>query len=540
MQMSYHQCFKGASYFVFTTVILLILLTFKQYGVSNDEEVQRIYGELLLNFYASGFRNLSVFQYKNLYLYGGFFDLTSALLQKILPLWLWDVRHLLSAVFGFSGLVAVYKTTRFVSGPRAAFFALILLSLAGAWIGAMFTHTKDISFATCMAWSLYYTVRISKALPTIPLGLSLKLGVAVGCALGLRIGGAFAVISLCLMVLLTGVFHAGSYKEKLHFFKRTILGLIPAGFVAFVLMAIFWPWSVMGWGNIFLAVKSFSHFVFNMNTIVDGEVLNIGLVPSTYLFEYLGVRLHELFLFGLLCAFVFSLLKIKPTLSNKNTFHQAMPMIAVSIALFVPVFFVLLDRPALYNGVRHFTFIIPTLAIVAGIGLSYLFQWMKPFKRLHVVMALFCVGLSLNTLNTLRQLQPYEYLYYNQFAGDNFKEAIDDWEGDYWSSSLIDAAKVLKRFVYREEKDSKIDHIYQVAVCAEPFQMQAYLNKHFKVTTDWVAADFFISSNNMDCDDVLKGQVIGTIERLGATLATIKDRRQLVGKARLPRPALPQ
>lgn len=92
-----------------------------------------------------------------------------------------------------------------------------------------------------------------------------------------------------------------------------MLGLLPAGIIAFILMAIFWPWSVMGLDHMLVAVKSFSHFAFNMQTIVDGEVLSIGLVPNSYLFEYLGVRLHELFLFGLLCAFVFTLLSIQAT-----------------------------------------------------------------------------------------------------------------------------------------------------------------------------------------------------------------------------------
>jgi len=103
----------------------------------------------------------------------------------------------------------------------------------------MFTHTKDISFATCMAWSLYYTVLIVKALPRIPVNLSVKLGIAVGCALGLRIGGAFAVIFLCLAVLLAGFLHVGSFKEKYHFYKQAVLSLIPAGVVAFILMAFF-------------------------------------------------------------------------------------------------------------------------------------------------------------------------------------------------------------------------------------------------------------------------------------------------------------
>lgn len=529
--------FKAASYFIFGSVLIFILLTFKQYGISNDEEVQHVYGELLLNFYQSGFKELAAFHYKNLYLYGGFFDLVAAILENILPLWLWDVRHLLSALFGFAGLVAVYKTSHVIAGQRAAFLTLIILSLTGAWTGAMFTHTKDISFATCMAWSLYYTVLIVKALPRIPVNLSVKLGIAVGCALGLRIGGAFAVIFLCLAVLLAGFLHVGSFKEKYHFYKQAVLSLIPAGVVAFILMAFFWPWSVMGPDHILIAVKSFSHFAFNMNTIIDGDVFNIGSVPRYYLFEYLGVRLHELFLLGLMSCIIIVGLSFKPMRWQRQALQQALPYMVVGIALFIPMLFVMLDRPALYNGVRHFTFIIPTLAILSGVGLSALIERLLATKYYVIPFVVLCTLLGLNTFNTLRQLQPYEYLYYNHFAGDDFKEAVNDWEGDYWSSSLMDAAKVLKRYVNQEANANNSQTVYLVAVCAEPFQMQAYLDKRFKVTKNWVSADFYISSNNMHCDHVLNGEVIGTVQRLGATLATVKDRRQLIGEARLPHPA---
>lgn len=535
--------FKTLSYLTLTSVLVFILLTFKNYGISNDEEVQHVYGELLLSFYQSGFKDLAAFQYKNLYLYGGFFDLLAALLEKVLPLWLWDVRHLLSALFGLAGLVAVYKTAQITAGQRAAFLALIVLSLTGAWTGAMFTHTKDISFAACMAWSLYYTVRTVKTLPHIPLSLSLKLGIAVGCALGLRIGAAFAVIFLCLAVLLASLLHSGNAKEKLLFAWQTILGLIPAGLVAFVLMSIFWPWALMGADHIFIAVKSFSHFAFNMNTIADGEVFNIGNVPRTYLFEYLGVRLHELFLLGLVCGLALILLHIKKQsfklhalkLNALEIKQHTLPIITICIALFVPILFVIFDRPALYNGVRHFTFIIPTLAILSGIGLSSAITYFSPYPKRYIAFIVLCILLGLNTFNTLRNLQPYEYLYYNHFAGKDFKEAVNDWEGDYWSSSLKDAAQVLKRYVNAEASATlQPQAVYLVAACAEAFQMQAYLDKRFKVTSDWVAADFYISSNNMHCDHVLNGQVIGTVKRLGAILATVKDRRKLIGKDRLP------
>ena len=54
---------------------VLVLATFRDYGISNDEEVQHVYGQKLLDFYLSGFADRSAFEYRNLYLYGGFFDM---------------------------------------------------------------------------------------------------------------------------------------------------------------------------------------------------------------------------------------------------------------------------------------------------------------------------------------------------------------------------------------------------------------------------------------------------------------------------------
>jgi hypothetical protein len=524
--------FQRLSLGLFSLLAVFILLTFKQYGISNDEQVQHLYGQLLLNFYSSGFADQAAFTYKNLYLYGGLFDLIAAILEKLLPLWVWDIRHLLSALFGFAGIVAVYKITSELAGLRAAFLAAFLLTISGAWAGAMFTHTKDVSFAACMVWALYYTLLISKHLPRIPLALSLKLGVAVGMALGLRIGGAFAVIYLLLLVFVAGCLNAKGLKLKLGFYWQSFLGLLPAGVMAFCLMAVFWPWSVMGADHILIAVKSFSHFAFDMNTIIHGQFISIGDVPRTYLFQYLGIRLPEVFLLGLISLIVILVIRFK-----QLSFVNHLPEITIAIALLTPLVFVILDRPALYNGVRHFTFVIPTLAIVAGIGLSKTFDILAGYQKLRVGFVTVCVLLSMNTIYALCALHPYQYLYYNHFAGEDFKRAQHDWEGDYWSSSLIDATKILERYVDAESAPQNKLTTYSVAVCAEAFQGKAYLDKRFNITENWVTADFFISSTNMNCDKVLLGKVVGVVERLGAPLAVVKDRRALMGEARRPRPA---
>src|SRR3990167_6925115 len=127
---------------------------------------------------------------------------------------------------------------------------------------------------------------------------------------------------------------------------------------------------------------------------------------------------------------------------------------------------------------------------------------LTPYKKLRLSFIAFCILLTSNTIYTLYALHPYQYVYYNYFAGENFKKAIHDWEGDYWSSSLIDATKLLKNYIDAEQMKltKKHNNVYSVAVCAEAFQGSAYLDKRFNITEDWVTADFYISSTNMNCD----------------------------------------
>src|SRR5438309_507432 len=83
---------------VFAVLAVAILLTFRDYGISWDEEVQLPYGEKLLAYYASGLRDRSAFTFINLYLYGGFFDLVAALCNLVSPFGQYETRHLLGAV----------------------------------------------------------------------------------------------------------------------------------------------------------------------------------------------------------------------------------------------------------------------------------------------------------------------------------------------------------------------------------------------------------------------------------------------------------
>lgn len=528
---------RRATWALFLGMGLLVLCTFDQYGISNDEEVQNIYGRLLVDFYASSFSDQAAFEYKNLYLYGGLFDLLAALLERVLPLDIWDLRHLLSALFGLAGIAAVFRLTRLLADEATALAAAVLLALAGGWWGAMFTHTKDVPFAACMAWALYYTTRVAPLLPAPPLRLVVKLGAAIGCAFGLRVGAVFAVFYLGMSVLAAVPWRAGA-RACMEYALAAGRALLPAAVTAAVLTAVFWPWAMLKPGHLPQALETFSHFTFSLKTVFNGRIMDIGAVPGRYLPGYLAVRLPELLLLGLACGLTLAVAKGLRALRDPRYTLDAprlRALLPVILAFTVPVTCAWLMAPPLYNGIRHFLFVLPPAAVLSALGLRAAWQAL-PAGGPRTAWAAAAAALGLWHATTLSQLHPYEYVYYNQLFAGGVAHARGKWELDYWSDSLREASLMLRARVEGEVAAGSAPRApYPVAVCAEAVQAGHYLGPLFRVTRDWLRADFFLTSTSMGCENALRGTVIGSVDRMGVPLAIILDRRQVAGADRIPR-----
>jgi hypothetical protein len=516
-------------------LFIWVALTFRQHGISNDEYVQHTYGQMLLDWYQSGFKDQDAFHYRNLYLYGGLFDIIAAAIDPYIPIMIWDIRHLLSALFGLLGFYGVAKFADLLGGQRLSLLAMTLLLLTVSWSGTMFTHTKDIPFATCMLWALYATVLVVRDMENVSGRAIVLLGFAVGGALGLRVGGAFAVIYLILLVVGRVLLdHHQERRPILSRLLRMVVVLLPAAVLAFVFMAMCWPWSVIEADNLLEAAKSFSHFDFNMQTIANGVVYNISEVPRSYLFQYLAVKLPEAALLGLFALPVLCLCcRQALCIADRPT---RMVMYTLLVGTLFPLVFVMDDRPALYNGVRHFTFLLPLLAILAAWCITAVWQALanshliKP-SFYQAIWAGVIAGLMLVTLVDMIQLHPYQYVRLNRLAGDQ-TQAQFKWEGDYWSSALRAATEQLT-----EMNLPKRDQPYWIGACVDTPQIEPYLDGRFSVTRRWEEADFYLATTNMHCHEVMKGKWIGGVQRQGMWLAVIKDRRQLQGADRLGTPA---
>lgn len=509
---------------------LWMLCTFNQHGISNDEYVQHTYGQLLLQWYRSGFTDMAAFHFRNLYLYGGLFDLLAAWLEPLTRLWVWDLRHALTAAFGWLGFYGMYRYACLLAGPRLGLLSLALLTITVSWSGTLFTHTKDIPFATCMLWASYASALVARDQMRTSLATSLLLGLAIGAALGLRIGAAFAVLQLVL-VLGWQYVRTPEAPSFLNWARALCKRLLPAAGLAWLIMALCWPWSMMAPNHIVEAVRSFSHFAFNMQTMLAGQVYGIGDVPRSYLFQYLLVKLPELSVLALLGLPLAIWIQLRGAVVSSSTQQAAMRTLLVSVAF--PLAYVWYDKPALYNGVRHFTFVLPLLTLLAAWSGLTLYDQLRQYSRNWCALLVgIAVGLSAFTLSDMRQLHPYEYIRLNRLAGSPL-HAQYRWEGDYWSSALRDASQQLQALPL-----PKRARPYLVAACVDTPQIAPYLDaQRFEITRDWETADFFVSTTNMHCHEVLQGRLVGQVSRQGMLLAVVKDRRQLEGEARRAQPA---
>src|SRR5712671_6070084 len=226
---------------------IVALRTFRDYGLGWDDYTHSEYGELLLQFYASGFTDKRALSFVNLYKYGGGFDLLSALVAKIVPYTLFETRRLVGAMVGLLGLFVTWRRARRVGGPLAGFASLVLLATCPLYVGHVFMNAKDGPFAVAMAILLFGLVRCFDEYPRPRRATVALLGLGLGLAIGSRIMGGFGII--CGIGALTVLVAADSRRNGLQLAAKRLgsfcLAVLPGLALGYAVMGLVWPWSVV-------------------------------------------------------------------------------------------------------------------------------------------------------------------------------------------------------------------------------------------------------------------------------------------------------
>jgi len=512
------------AFFVLAVVTLIAGLTFRDYGLGWDDYTHAEYADLLLRMYGSGFRDTGALSFANLYMYGGGFDIAAALLHKIIPLELFETRRLLGAIVGVIGLAVTWRLARRIGGPLAGLAALLLLALCPTFYGHMFMNPKDAPFAVAMIILIMGLVRLAEEYPAPSPRTVLIVGLGAGLSIGSRVLGGLALLYALIgfLPLFLEEFRTQGAREALRRLLHLLYVLLPGLALGYLVMGLIWPWSIIEPGHPFQAVTYFSHFFEKpWKEMFDGALVSVPDMPWFYLPTLFALQLPEVLL-ALAAAGVvgtFMALTRRDVPARRKTIY-----LMLTLAATLPLAIAMVKRPALYNGIRHFIFVIPPMTVLAGVTFARGMTWLKDNRVSWqpVALATFVFGLMLPLAEMIR-LHPYQYTHFNHIAG-TVRAADDRFMLDYWGLAFKQASDSLREQLAEKQEAPPRGRKWKVAVCGPQRPAQVALGPDFTIGWDSHAADFAMTLGEFYCKG-LTAPVMVEIKRDDVVFARVYDIR---------------
>jgi hypothetical protein len=435
-------------------------------------------------------------------------------LLKALSLDLAAAWHLVNFIFSQLGVYFLYRlAARWVRQP-AALAATALFALQPMLWGHFYINPKDMPFLTfflasvCLGFEM-----VDKLLEPQGAKLSNVLlpGVVLGITTSIRVLGPLAGL-LVLLYFASKVLQTKDRRDT-----TTISALVISyGVLAVLTMFLTWPylWE-QPFHRFFEVFRLMSDNPTSLSVLFGGEVYRAGELPRRYLPIMLAITLTEpvwvLFLIGVLLGY-WKVLRGR----NPDRMINTIGLTLILLWFVIPAAYVLIRKPAMYDGIRHFLFILPPIFLFSGFAFEYLSERI-PSKWLYagIVGALLLPGIV-----SMVRLHPYEYAYYNSFIGGT-QGAFRSFETDYWLTCYKDAMEAL---------NEAIDEPTQLFVHREAYIAEYYAHSGISVhdlrgaVSDVQSGDFILvnTRTNEDRRVFRDASPVIQLARDGALFCTIK------------------
>ncbi len=469
---------KKIFFFSILGILAIVWLTGYNVGFHGDEMDMNNYGKANFAFYSSGGKDrscergtINTVDTTGCYLlryYGCAFEYIAVGTNKILGTdkgaHEFDVRHVYSEIFGIICLLLAGLIAQKLADWRAALFTIWLIFLSPSFFGHVYINTKDIPFCAGYLASLYFIIKLLEELPDPTWRTSTWLMLSLAFTLNTRIGGLILLMYLFLFMGIYAVVNKELLKQCFANAKNIIIKLAYICVASVVLMVLTWPFILLNpMTRIPEALGVVSKFPLKVNINFEGASINSLTIPNHYLPKFMLLTTPIIVMVLLAIAMVLVFLK-------RRNYNMKLVMLLLVTILFPPLYAVA-QNVALYSGWRHFLFIYPGICIIAALGLNELMKELnKPVLQLVVGVA--CLAGFIKPLIFTFQNHPYEYCYFNEFAG-GFKTAYYNYDTDYWMISMKKSMDwLIKNEPIAQSKDS-----ITIASNQNRF-IQYYLSRH--------------------------------------------------------------
>lgn len=542
----------------------LALATYRDYGVTLDEGLHRSYSQGLAAYYLSLGRWDAVAQdpgpaagdQSNTY--GTLFDLPFGLWEHFQDLGLRDyyrAKHLYNAFWGLAALVAAAGLAWRLGGPWAGFLAALFLFLTPRFYGHSFNNLKDVPFAATFTLALWAAAaaldRLGRGRP-LPW---LRLGLAWAAVFLVRFNGLAA---LAIGAGGLGLFSLGRlinrrlgpagggrpWEENLYRFG---LGLATVYVLAFLL----WPLLQQKPLDFFRILSQTMTLVRSdgIATVFQGRG---ALIPWYYLPVWLFVGLPPVLLGGAAVGLAAVAVRFgralrdwlrlqwrrgyRPQADDRVEELATWAMLLVWV-LGLPAY-LMVTRFPFYDGLRLFLFIVPGLAVLAGLGVKALLDWLgrvRPKVRWALV-GLLCLGLLEPAWAAVR-LHPLQVVYFSPAIG-GLRGAEGRFDLDYWAGSTRLACRWLEGYT----RGLKGPLVVKLAdpVDAQAAEFGPQIKPVVRLRTEGQPGDFYVSFRRWGLEEFYpQAPVIHYVSRDGVALAFVKQLRPVAGLPWPPREVVP-
>jgi MFS family permease len=521
---------------------LLIVFTFRDYGMSWDQAPTRAYGKTVVDFYSSLGQDTTARTRdpNNAYLYGGLFEILSPGVERLTHLGWPEARDLTSALFGLVGIWATFRLGAMAFGPIVGLSSALFLTVTPVYYGHAFINPKDIPFAALYVLSLSYVLDLALEFPELRWSTTIKAGLAIGATLGMRVGG------LILFPLLAGSLLASAFWNFKRLDVRAIgkklltSGLAHFGAVlicAWLVMLFFWPFAwkkhkgipffgVPDFSAPFVALKEFSKYGWQGRVFFEGHQLRPSELPAHYLLTLFVNSLPEFVLAGWILGII-ALVLVFYRRRRVRT-RTSLSAIIIFVAGAAPIAAIIVSHALLYDNFRQVLFTIPPLIVLSAAGV-WAFTRTFQNQMIHLVLVIAYTFGIITTIADMRALYPYEYIYFNRLIAGGMEQANRRFEMEYWGTSFREAALWLKQY-YRPPGVSEI--LYSLFPSSVVPEMADYYLQ--QPADDGVKFRRVLEKEKPDVCLVLRrgrqhidtppGHIVHTIKREGIPLLEIVER----------------
>lgn len=497
--------------FIFIYVVI-VLVTFKSYGITWDEPDVYQRGEELYSYLTTGEakRDFIVKEYVDDgdVLYDHFYPATFHFITNALRVEpTYELFHLYNLLFPIILFILAYEV--FFRIFKKSYFALIplfIFLLTPRFMGDVAANPKDMPFAVLYTSSILLIYLLKNFLypPIKYIILGLVFGAtAANRFAGINIFGIYIIFEV-LTYLLENKFKLGDfirYSLKLILESMLILGIM--------LTFLFITWPYLG-ANFLIHLKDIvqisSKFPYSGLVTFNGHWFSATNTPWYYPEMW---ALYTTPLFLILTSLLAPILYFKKLLKNKF-------LLLILGTLIINILMVVVLKPVIYDGIRHLMYFFPLLGILSSFSLILILQKLKFKTTYQILISIIVIALfSLNIINTIVQtinLYPYQYIYFNELIG-GLRGADKKFDTEYWAASNREA------YIWLEENELTDDSkIYKVNNCANPLTTQYYYKSNV-IWSDGENADYVICTSRIDFYKSFdQSKIIHTIQRDGVNI----------------------